>query len=265
VKEYLADPEFCFRYETSHQITKILQKIFTNKRCKPIGEIMKTTSGVGAKKAAITATRKNQRQIEIIRGRSVQKYSQVNTFYFEFKPDNISGRTVDRSKLGVKEKILLRKTGYPIYATYDSTGIYPEQSLYFLYGNHSNCSLKYITAILNSKLFQFVYINRLVTTKNSTPHLKKVDLDRFPIYLCGESEKTRHDHIVRYVNQILWLHTDKNRVRLPSKIKQIGEEIRYYEEQIDQIVYQLYGLTDEEIKMIEKESGEKDGHKTVHQ
>jgi hypothetical protein len=183
-KEYLQDNEHQFLYESSDVASKVLNKIFGNKKCKPLGEIADTTSGFGGKSTEITATRKTQKQIEVIRGRSIQKFSSVTPYFFDFKKENITGRTTDKNKLGVKEKVLLRKTGFPIISTYDETGIFPEQSLYFIFNNSTKNSLKYFTALINSNLFQFVYINKLVTNKDSTPQLKKVDLDKFPVFVC---------------------------------------------------------------------------------
>jgi len=251
VEEYLADAEYRFQYEIDEPITNVLGKLFSNSHCHPLGSVVETTSGVGAKSSAIAEKRKNQRQIEIVRGRSIQRYITLKTFFFEFKQENITGRTVDRNKLGIQEKVLLRKTGFPIFANYDNSGIYPEQSLYFLFNNQKKQSLKYITAILNSKLFQFVYFNRLITTKDSTPYLKKVDLDRFPLYVCEGVDKQSHDSIVGYVDKLLRLYKRKSVLLFSQQSRHVEREIEHYEEQINKLIYQLYGLTAEEIAIIE--------------
>ncbi|MDR3111257.1 MAG: N-6 DNA methylase [Planctomycetaceae bacterium] len=250
-QEYLGDVEYRFTYESSDKVAKILNKIFINKKCKSLGLVAETTSGIGCVSSEITDKRKNQKQIEIIRGRSIQRFSPITPFFFEFKKENITGRTVDRNKLGVKEKVLLRKTGNFIVATYDKTGVYPEQSLYFIFNNRTNNSLKYLTALFNSKLFQFVYSNKLVTNKNSTPQLKKIDLEKFPIYVCDKADKKIHDTIVRLVEQLLQLNVKKINTRFTMNINQIEEKIAYCEDKINEIVYQLYGLTEKEIKAVE--------------
>ena len=60
-----------------------------------------------------------------------------------------------KNKLGANEKVLLRKTGNPIFACYDNSGIFPEQSLYFAFNKKTDNSLKCLSAFLNSNLFQF--------------------------------------------------------------------------------------------------------------
>lgn len=253
-EEYLKDKEYKFTYETSNLISKVLDKLFISKNFEPLGKIIETTSGLGGKSKEITEQQKNNRQIKIVRGRSVQKYFLGEIFYFEFIRKNITGRTTDIKKLGVKEKVLLRKTGYPIYATYDTSKIFPEQSLYFLFGNKTKLSLKYFTALINSKIFQFVYWHRLVTNRDSTPQLKKVDLDRFPVLvldLDGKSQKTIHDEIIRLVDILLQLNKDIHKVKLPSEKDKIQNRITAAENRINEIVYELYGLTKVEIETIE--------------
>lgn len=251
---YLSNPEFTLDYESNAAAAKILTKIFSSEKCIPLGEVAETTSGFGGKSAEVTAERKNQKQIEIARGRSIQKYSSVTPFYFEFKKENITGRTTDKNKLGVHEKVLLRKTGFPIIASYDRSGIFPEQSLYFIFNNRTNNSLKYFTALINSELFQFVYINKLVTNKDSTPQLKKVDLDKFPVYVCDladKKEKEIHSEIVKGVDTLLKLNIEMQEVSLQSKIEQMKARVEHTEEKINHLIFGLYGLTEKEVSEIQ--------------
>jgi len=44
-----------------------------------------------------------------------------------------------------------------------------------------------------------------------------------------------------------------------SYLKKQGRDITEYEHQIDQLVYKLYDLTEEEIKIVEVQGGEKNG------
>ena len=254
-KEYLEDKEHQFVYESSDVASEILNKIFVNKKCSPLGVIADTTSGFGGKTTEITATRKNQKQIEIIRGRSIQKYSSLTKFFFDFTKENITGRTTDKNKLGAKEKVLLRKTGFPIISTYDLSGVFPEQSLYFIFNNKTKNSLKYFTALINSDVFQFVYINKLVTNKDSTPQLKKTDLDKFPVFVCDikkKEEKEKHDEIVKQVDLLLKLNDELTDATLQSKIEQISSRIDHCQDRINKYVFDLYNIDNDEIEVIQE-------------
>ncbi|MDH6312376.1 adenine-specific DNA-methyltransferase [Parabacteroides sp. PFB2-10] len=208
-------------------------------RGNPLSNYCKSTSGFGGKSELITDDRINNTQIEVVRGRSIAKFCLLKKYYFEFRDENITGRTRDEVKLRKKEKILLRKTGSEIIATYDNTAIYPEQSLYFLYD--FNDSPLFLLGVLNSKLINWYYCNRLVTNEDSTPQLKNIDLDTIPIPSISTNQQ---QPIISLINYILYLKNKDN-----SVISEIGtNEIisSYFEKVVDACVYELY--FEEEIK-----------------
>ncbi|PIY02717.1 MAG: hypothetical protein COZ21_12725 [Bacteroidetes bacterium CG_4_10_14_3_um_filter_31_20] len=255
ISEYQKDSEYKFEYQNNNEISIILHKIFAYNKCKPLNQIIESTSGFGGKSNDISETKKNKNQIAILRGRNIKKYSVIGEYYFEFIKKNITGRTTNKEKLGTKEKVLLRKTGIQIFAAFDNSERFPEQSLYFLFGNKTKMSLKYFTALINSNLFQFIYLNKLVTNKDSTAQLKKVDLDIFPVRVInfGENaEKEIHNIIAKNVDKIMLLNIEIQNSKLNSEINTLKREIIFLENKINKNIYKLYDLTPEEIEIIEK-------------
>ena len=122
-------------------------------------DIAETTSGFGGKSQEITNYKTIDTQIKILKGQSILRYTTKEYLYFNFIDENITGRTRDTNKLGYKEKILLRKTGNSLIATYDETGLYPEQSLYFIFKLSKEYSYKFILTLINSKLLSWLYCN----------------------------------------------------------------------------------------------------------
>jgi hypothetical protein len=55
----------------------------------------------------------------------------------------------------------------------------------------------------------------------------------------------------KLVDQLLQLNEEKSQTNLPSKLSQIEGRIDYCERRINEIVYELYGITEEERKIIE--------------
>lgn len=55
-----------------------------------------------------------------------------------------------------------------------------------------------------------------------------------------------------YSIDVLELHKKKNSLPLSAEREKIGREIAVTDEKIDDIVYRLYGLTSEEIAIVEK-------------
>ena len=61
-----------------------------------------------------------------------------------------------------------------------------------------------------------------------------------------------HGKIVGLVETILKLHKDLPKAKTPDEQESIQRQIEATDKQIDRLVYELYGLTDEEIKIVEE-------------
>lgn len=236
----------------------LLDNITKNPRVGFLSKCCKSTSGFGGLSglsSKISKMKQNCKQIPVIKGDCIGRYEHRKQYWFEFIRVNLTGRTTDTLKLGSPLKILLRKTGDSLIATLDESGIYPEQSLYFLYNFNHNIKPKYILGLLNSKLLTRYYQEKLITNKSSIAQLKKIHLDILPIRLINfaiNSDKIRHDKIITLVDRMLVLYKQKQATKNDSVRDRINREILVIDEQIDTLVYQLYGLTKEEIKIIEK-------------
>jgi TaqI-like C-terminal specificity domain/N-6 DNA Methylase len=255
IKEYYDDKDLYFAYQADNEIAKVLKKIDSIKNKRLILDVFETTSGFGGKSDCITDERVKASQIRIIKGKNIERYYINGSLFFEFKRENITGRTTDKEKLGAKTKILLRKTGFPIYATFDESGIFPEQSLYFLFNKKTEESYLFYLAIINSKVFQFYYWNRLVTNRDSTPQLKKIHLDIFPVPSIDFSvskQKEGHHNIIGLVDQMLETQKKAHSSKTESDKKHYQQKIEIIDKQIDELVYELYGLTKEEIAVVEE-------------
>ena len=234
------------------EIAEIFQKVKNNKKVRSLGTIVKSTSGCGAKSSLLHKKRKERGEIRVMKGENIGRYEERGFFWFEFKDENLSGRTRDVEKLGAKEKVLIRKTGSDIIATFDDSGIYPEQSLYFLYGANRE-TLLYILALLNSKLLNVYYRNFAVTNRDATPQLKNVDLDKFPM-IASPDRKIRDD-MVTLADKML--EVKRELTVLPQfqaeQRQALEKEIEQIDKTIDNLVYKLYGITQDEIKIVESQ------------
>jgi hypothetical protein len=252
--KFLQSEPYSFQYFNNISTMNCVEKIEGSSNVINLNELFETTSGFGGKSSLISEKKCCSSQIEVIKGDSIERYGFRNSYWFEFKKENITGRTTDRDKLGSKPKLLLRKTGINIIATFDNSGIFPEQSLYFLFNNKSSLDYKYVLGILNSKLMTFYYQNRLITNKQSIAQLKKVHLDIFPIRninVNSVDDKIRHDKMVLLVEQMLELYKKVSGIKNPDEKTRIQRQIDSTDGQIDKLVYDLYGLTADEIAIVE--------------
>jgi hypothetical protein len=242
----------------SHQflpVTPVIDKIYFKSRfVAPLSSVISANVGFIANPKTVTDTRTSVAQKRTIRGRNVLRYGTAGHAFFEFAKKNLAGGTQDQEKLGSINKILMRKTGFPIVSTFDSSGIYPEQSLYFLFEPQRNHALKYILGILNSTLFQYIFWEWMATNRDATPQLKKVHLDNFRLRIIDFSdraEKAQHDRMVELVDQMLDLHKELQAAKTAHAKTNVQRQIDATDVRIDKLVYELYGLSDDEIKIVE--------------
>jgi hypothetical protein len=233
----------------------LIKKIECLPNLVPLNSIYETTSGFGGKSKLITQTKVSPSQREVIKGDSIGRYIFKKNYCLDFRKENITDRTTDKTKLGAKPKILQRKTGDRILAVFDDSGIFPEQSLYFLFNNRSIIAFKYLLGVLNSTLVTFYYRNRLITNRRSIAQLKKFHLDALPIRTINFSDptdKARHDQLVELVEQMLDLNKQLSEAKVPQTKTVLQRRIESTDRQIDRLVYELYELTKEEIKIVER-------------
>src|SRR5439155_11972317 len=91
-----------------------------------------------------------------------------------------------------------------------------------------------ILGLLNSRLLTWFYLNCLVTNLDSTPQLKNYDLYSMPIALPQDQKA-----IVSLVESVL-----------SAKKKNPATDTSLYEHEIDILVYALYGLMPDEIRLV---------------
>jgi hypothetical protein len=249
--DLLSRSGYVFGYFDDLKTMSLIDKIESS-NIKPLKDYCETTSGYGGKSKLITESQISPKQIQTLKGESIGRYVLRKIFFFEFKKENITGRTTDKNKLGATPKILLRKTGDKIIATFDETGIFPEQSLYFLFNKKDSVDYKYLLGLLNSKLLTVYYRAKSLTNKNSIAQVKKVDLDELPIHTVSASnEQVQHDKIVLLVEKMLELQKRLAKAKTPQERESLERQIQDTDSSIDSLVYDLYGLNEEEVKILE--------------
>ena len=116
--------------------------------------------------------------------------------------------------------------------TYTKKSLYGTANLFFIKSVRVN--LKYITAILNSQLMYFYMNERL----KHTGDLLQLDKNQFMKIPLHRTSKNEQQPFIELVDKIL-------------TAKEQGRDTRTLETQIDQMVYQLYNLSDEEVRIVE--------------
>ena len=108
--------------------------------------------------------------------------------------------------------------------------------------------LKYLVALLSSKLLNFWCINYLADDMNQSY------LERIPVRTIDSlksSEFTLQKKVVQHVDQMYSLNKQNVLIEAESQKEIIKRQISAIDHGLDQLVYELYGLTEEEIKIVE--------------
>ncbi len=140
-----------------------------------------------------------------------------------------------------KEKIVYPETSQGAYFIYENSGIFLEKTVFMIVSDAYN--LKLLTALLNSKLITFYFKNfcgGCILGKSGYQYNKHA-LEKIPIPKITEKNQKLAHKI-----------TDCAKAILEAKEKDPKANTQELEKEIDALVYQLYNLTDEEIKIIEE-------------
>jgi len=139
------------------------------------------------------------------------------------------------------EKIIaVRKCIEPTFA-YTDFDCYVSATFYVI--KSERLYMKYLTAILNSKLIAFWLKNKGKMQGNNY-QIDKEPLLSLPLKNVPNSEQ---QPFIEVVDKILSITKENDYLKNSTKQAKVKE----YERQIDQMVYKLHGLTEEEIKIVE--------------
>ncbi len=156
-------------------------------------------------------------------------------------------------KYFLNPKIIIRQIGATPVATFDEENYYTLNTIYNLIGI-SEHSLKFLLAIINSALGRWFWMKQNSDYKTLFPKIKKAQIESIPIRkidFTKPAEQVRHNRLVELVEQML-----AAKAKLPSA-KTEGDRDRFknkcatLDQQIDALVYELYGLTEEEKNLVE--------------
>jgi len=134
-----------------------------------------------------------------------------------------------------KPKIIYRDISQVLTFTLDYECFYTNNTIYFITGDFD---LQYLLATLNSKLFDFYY--RLISTQlgSSAVRLFNQFVEQIPVkQITKKQEKPFKERASKI---------------LAAKKQDPHADTGALEKEIDRLVYELYGLTEEEIAVVEK-------------
>ncbi|MCX6303149.1 MAG: Eco57I restriction-modification methylase domain-containing protein [Bacteroidia bacterium] len=134
-------------------------------------------------------------------------------------------------------RLVIRETGSNISATFLYEKIISNRSLYSIKSDLNKIDLKYLLGILNSRLLQYVYTKKFKAETDVFPKIRIVQVKQLPIALSDSTIMSKISTIVDII--------------LNQKILESSYDTTSLESEIDRLVYEMYGLTEEEIKIVD--------------
>ena len=245
---------------------KILNKF---KNCIPLGDVAEVRSGL----VAYEVGKGNPAQTEVMKNNRVyHSKNKADSFWVEYLDGvdvaryqlNWSGQFIKYGKnlaaprkkeIFEGERILVRqipsKPPYCINAIYTEEELINDRNSNNIINPTKDYNLKYILGVINSRLLSYWFIHTFDKFQRKIfPQFKVNELAKFPIY---KADKKQQAGIIKLADKMLDLN--KRLQAIPehsSKWDSVKKEIEKTDREIDERVFDLYGLTEEEREVIEK-------------
>jgi len=145
-----------------------------------------------------------------------------------------------------KPKIILPDIAIKMQAAYDNNHHFCTNTAYIIPVDD-----KYLLGILNSKLISYYYSKISSSIRGGYFRFIRQYLETIPIKQNAELKTL----ICTNVDSLINLYSQLSKVKLLQEKDQIGTKISYTEEKLNSLIYRLYGLTEDEIRIVEGEAG----------
>jgi hypothetical protein len=149
-----------------------------------------------------------------------------------------------------KPKIIIPSIIKNASYTFDASGFYSNDKTSIIASDDL-----YLLGVLNSRVSDF-FIHSISSTKQGGYfEYKPMYVQQIPIHTINPlhtQDVAIHDRMVSLVEQMLALHKQLAEAKTPHDKTAIQRQIDATDHQIDRLVYELYGLTEEEIKIVEE-------------
>ena len=233
---FINQPQFTLSirsYETNDLMMKLRENSVRLYEVLDIRQAIKS----GNDKLYITNTKGVEGDYQpILRGKDIKRFSLTDPHLYLLYGKHLA---CPRSReIFEQPKILIREAGAEITATYDDNNFYIMSSLYNAILRDQSFSLKYLLGLLNSQLFQYImYKLTFEKTKGAFTKAKIFHYYELPVKVCNQTEQQK---IIVVVDEILSI----------KKTNPLSN-VESLEKHLNDMVYRLYGLTDNEIMEVE--------------
>ncbi|MBZ0203339.1 MAG: hypothetical protein K8I03_10025, partial [Ignavibacteria bacterium] len=240
--------DFRFNIYLNEYIINILKKL--NKH-RPLKEFADITQGiiVGDERKYILNFRKNDKYIPILRGKNISRYRiDFNSEYLFYVPGTkVLKRGKTKELFEVKEKILTQHVSSKIVAALDTNKFYYLQTINGIIMKEGFPNIRYFLALFNSKLINYYYEHTFNLGAEFTTAVAIENLENIPISIPNNKS---------LISKL---------ILLTIEIEKSGTKNMMFIDRIDSIVYRIYDLSYDEVKIVDPEIEKKVSRKEYEQ
>ncbi len=206
----------------------------------------------------IVDTQSNKNAKPYLEGREINRYVMFPSKRFiKYIPEEMysprSPELFETPKI-ISQSMLSKKR---LIATIDRDGHYVEQSLVCIVPHgvltekkETSVPLEYALGVLNSKIESFYFGTKVIDYSlgggliHATPgsHEKLI---------LPKAEEPQIEKMISLVGQMMRLQTDFRKAKAPDEKTQLQRTIDATDSQIDALTYELFDLTEEEVRIVE--------------
>ncbi|OGG20726.1 hypothetical protein A3D03_05570 [Candidatus Gottesmanbacteria bacterium RIFCSPHIGHO2_02_FULL_40_13] len=238
-------PAYLYPVNLDNKSSNIVYKVLNGKGNKT-SSVLEIQQGIiysGQSKGKVFSNVQiDKSQKKILDGRDVLKWfvnwKEKRENRYIFYSNNLHRAREERLFLA-REKILLPRRSTLISCAYDNEQFYCLNTAYVCLLKSNKYNLKFILSILNSTLINYFYSKLFLGWQITIPALNSITIP--------DASSRVQDPFIKIVDQILVITGSSEYLFNTEKQARVKD----YENQIDQLVYKLYGFTPEEIAIVE--------------
>ena len=184
-----------------------------------------------------------------LRGADISRYTiaPIESRFLRYGPWLAEPRPA--ANFDAQEKIVIRQTGDSLVAALDDRQFLCLNNMHVLVPKSENPDIRYLLALINSRLMNWYYHTLNPEVGEALAEVKRTNVAKLPILVPAENDK-RYTKAIMLCSTMLDLSDDRGLRGGHGRIV-AQRQIKATDRQIDDLVYELYGLTQEEIAIVE--------------
>lgn len=243
------------------------------KRNDTLEEMCQIQRGLELGKSALS-NKEHKNNFKILTGEDIDRYGIKS---FKYIDESLILENNKNEKYFNLDRVLIRETGNRITTVFIDEKIYSLRSLYSIIPNTNRIDPRALSGILNSDLIQYFYLNEYKSNTDTFPKIRIGQVKKIPIFTNNAIKLRSIEHKVNEIQSkkefLLNINIEIKKIILKSdnlsntvsilinlleKRDIYTVEIIELEENINNLVYELYGINETEILEIKKELEIKD-------